>query len=239
MKICSKCKQEKPLTSEYWHKSKTKDGFQNQCKVCRNQYNSQKQKEKWADGLGKQKIKESNKKYYEANRDKILERMTTYRETENYKESFDRGWKKWALKNKGKINAYHAQYTRQYKRTDKGRMIVNISNYKSKARFKYGSIIDEFCISDWYNCKKYFNNQCAYCGVNEDDDNKLIMEHLTPLSKSQDFTKKNIVCSCHKCNVKKKQMTLEEFFDFWNKPKNFTQERYDRILEYIKRVDLL
>jgi hypothetical protein len=38
-KICSKCKEEKPLTTEYFTKKKiSKDGFNFQCKICDNQY---------------------------------------------------------------------------------------------------------------------------------------------------------------------------------------------------------
>jgi hypothetical protein len=36
-KICVKCKEEKPLTVEFWHRlSKSKDGFKYSCKECRN-----------------------------------------------------------------------------------------------------------------------------------------------------------------------------------------------------------
>ena len=37
-KLCPLCETEKPLTAEYWHKkSNTKDGYLEQCKVCRNE----------------------------------------------------------------------------------------------------------------------------------------------------------------------------------------------------------
>jgi len=38
-KICTKCKNEYPLTAEYFHKDKTTaDGFNRQCKDCINEY---------------------------------------------------------------------------------------------------------------------------------------------------------------------------------------------------------
>ena len=237
MKICNTCKEEKPLTADYWHKGRNKDGFQNQCKTCRNAYNKQKQKEKWNDPIGRKKIQESSKKYYDNNRTKILEQMADYRKTEAYKNSYKQSQEKWVSKNRDKINAYRQSYTKKYKLTDKGRMILNISHYKSKSRINHGEILDDFTIDDWYNCKNFFQNKCAYCGTLETETNKLIMEHLIPLSKSKDFTKKNIVCSCHRCNVKKKQMTLSDFYTSYNKPIEFNEDRYRNILKYLNEID--
>ena len=40
MKRCSKCKEEKPATAEYFHRNaKKRDGFCHQCKSCKSEYN--------------------------------------------------------------------------------------------------------------------------------------------------------------------------------------------------------
>ena len=76
-KKCTKCLEEKPLTSEFFHRKKYySDGFQSICKVCRNAY-----VKKWRNDNKEQiKIidKKRNKIRYIKNKEEIIKKTTEY-----------------------------------------------------------------------------------------------------------------------------------------------------------------
>ena len=72
MKICSRCKQEKP-DDQFSKKSARKDGLQAYCKDC-----SRERKMEWREG-NSDKIREYNRRWRENNRDKINERNRRWR----------------------------------------------------------------------------------------------------------------------------------------------------------------
>lgn len=57
MKVCSKCHEQKPATTEYFYKKKTPDGLDWYCKTC---------------------IAQMDKERYQNNRDKMLQRQKDY-----------------------------------------------------------------------------------------------------------------------------------------------------------------
>jgi hypothetical protein len=103
-KICSSCKLDKPYSE--FHKNKSmKDGYHNNCKVCRHNFN-----------IGNLNIKNKNKKYYEINKEKINEQNKEYRyknkdNIKEYNKEYQKNnktkilkkRKEWELNNKGKI----------------------------------------------------------------------------------------------------------------------------------------
>ena len=74
MKVCSKCKTEKPLTEEFFHRSKTetKSGFKSACKECRNA-----EKREWRN-KNKDRVNQQAKEYHINNREKRLEYAKEY-----------------------------------------------------------------------------------------------------------------------------------------------------------------
>lgn len=94
--------------------------------------------------------------------------------------------------------------------------------------------------SEWENCKKYFNYQCAYCGLP-------LSEHYYTrkgITKLGDFHKEhvdhegtndlsNCIPSCGSCNNKKWEYKLDEWYNENNF--RFRHERYDRIIEWITK----
>ena len=233
MKTCTTCKKDYPATAEYFHRAKqNKDGLHKQCKLCRNKQASEYQKKRWKEN--KEDIKANTKRYYEQNKDKIMAQQKEYiAKNPRYREYQKQYRIEWGKENKERLNEYQKQYVKSYVKTDRGRMIKNISHYKAKAKFYYGALKDDFSIDDWYEVKEYFNNCCAYCGEKETEDDLLMMEHVNPLSKSQDFTKKNIVPTCRSCNSKKSNCDLDSFYDSWRKPDKFTLERYQKIKNFL------
>ena len=70
-KVCSRCKEEKPLEAFSKNRSR-KDGLQRECKVCRKQYNKQYRQK------NREKILEYNKQYYQENREYYSEYNKQY-----------------------------------------------------------------------------------------------------------------------------------------------------------------
>lgn len=94
MKVCAKCKAEKPLGAFYKNRTKG-DGFASSCKVCTDKYSKQ--------YYGKYKEKLS--KYYQEHRQKNKERYLKY--GEEYRKN-----------NKDKINNYAKQYFKKRMETE-------------------------------------------------------------------------------------------------------------------------
>ena len=77
MKICSTCKQLKPLT-DFGKDRRSKDGFRSQCKQCEKKYERNRDPEK---------KRENSKKYRETHKDKEKTRLQNWKENnpEKYK----------------------------------------------------------------------------------------------------------------------------------------------------------
>lgn len=73
MKTCQKCEEEKDL-SAFSIKRSNPDGLQKWCKSCTNEYNHRYS----SNPENREKIKKGNKKYYNDNKDRILEQTKEY-----------------------------------------------------------------------------------------------------------------------------------------------------------------
>jgi hypothetical protein len=93
---------------------------------------------------------------------------------------------------------------------------------------------------EWNDCKEYFNNECAYCGLS-------IKEHYGTyrgITKLRDFHKEhqihdgandlsNCIPSCKTCNSYKWKFGFDEWYNEQN-PK-FSIERYNKIMQWINK----
>ena len=70
-KVCTLCHEKKSLDHFGKHKQ-MKDGYLNQCKVCRKEYM------KVYEAKNKERLSEKSKEYYEANKEQIKERVRTH-----------------------------------------------------------------------------------------------------------------------------------------------------------------
>ncbi len=99
-KTCSKCKQEKPATADYYNKRG--DGLRVECRECQKEYNS-----RWLEAnRGKNKI--SCQQYQAANRDKLQQYRKHYYEAN--KEKIKDYHINYHKANKEKIKDYHKQW---------------------------------------------------------------------------------------------------------------------------------
>lgn len=136
-KICTKCKQDLPLTEEYYRIDKRINSFDVWCKNCHAEYNKKYRRAK------KEKLVQYDKLYFQMNKETILARQKKYHKTHpaiNKEKTAERN-RKWASKNLEKIRIKH-----QKRRANK--------------KFLHSTLT----LEQWEIIKNHFNGKCAYCG---------------------------------------------------------------------------
>ena len=206
-----------------------------QCRICKNwfpdtdKYFYWRNKNKTEKGLTSeckicankrtQKRKKENAKEYKESQKK-------WRNKENNRNILNERSKKWRKNNPERKRVYFVNY--QKMNPDK------MAEYNKRRLHKNHKISK----TEWENCKKYFNYECAYCGLS-------IREHYITYKgeiKLGDFHKEhaihngennlsNCIPSCKSCNDQKWVYDLDE----WYNPGNikFVQERYDKIIKWL------
>jgi hypothetical protein len=163
--------------------------------------------------------KEKSKLYGREHKDEQHIRRIKYRE-ENLEKELDYN-KKWRDENREHISEYTADYFKN--NPDK------VKIYGKRRQSKNHKISKQ----EWLDCKNYFNNNCAYCGIPLDIHREIVgtdfhKEHGYP-NGADDLS--NCLPSCESCNCRKWEYDLLE----WYNPNNprFTQERYDKIMKWL------
>jgi len=244
MKICSKCKQEIPLTNEYYHRNKnSKDGFQSWCKKCNSIQNKKYYKENIDEiseirnqyyNDNKEKIKIKQMEYQNKNKDKIKEYQRDYQKkySKVNKISISEYQKQYYIKNKNHLSKYKAQWIKD--NPEKEKMI----QLRRKTRIR--QLPHYFTNEDWEYTKKYFNNSCAYCGITEYEHTiktgqVLHQEHFIPVIKEGGYVRQNIIPACRDCNASKAE---KDFFNWYHKQEYYDKKRERLILEYLSNNNI-
>jgi hypothetical protein len=205
-KKCTKCCKELPSTDEYFYKQLIRDNVNGDYYILVNEC-----KECAKERATKNRIKNAEKyrktalDYYYENKDEVSQKKKIYY-NEN-KDMFQDWTKQWRTENKQKIRQYNKKY----------------SNKKHIITSK-----------EWKNCKEYFNNCCAYCGISNEDSKKLYgqylhKEHLIDCGKDN---LKNCVPSCKICNSTKHTSSFNDWYNQDN-PK-YSRERYLKIYQWVR-----
>jgi len=249
-KTCKTCKEEKPLTSEYFQPRKYNiDGFEGGCKSCKAKY-----RKEYFDN-NKEKEKASRKEYTKNNKEKIYETKTAWRKKNlehvaqvrrtykaNNKELFDKWDKEYRERHKERVlerNRQWYQDNKEYARAtnkqwwqnnkEKGRLLISKRN---KLIIKLPFTLT---VKQWEHIKNDFSHSCAYCGMTETEHLEkhkqlLHQEHFIPLTKGGEFTHNNIIPSCRLCNISKHK---REFKEWYPKYKHYDNKREKFILNYL------
>lgn len=87
---------------------------------------------------------------------------------------------------------------------------------------------------EWESCKEYFNHECAYCGMSEEDHRKIYKQQLHKEHVIHEGRNdlKNCVPSCKECNSKKNIFSFNSWYNEDN-PK-YSRERYLKIYHWIR-----
>lgn len=195
---CSKCKKYKIL-DEFFNNKSEKYGKSYNCKQC--------------DSIEKKKYK---KKYYEKNKDKILENSREYRKKyySERKEYYKKYKKEYYKNNKEKMNdatkqhyidnkKWYKEYQKEYRKTEKYKISTKNTNHNRRKQIKNTNKKERITLEQWQEILKLQNNKCIGCGREFNDELKPTLDHIIPLSKGGLHTIDNIQALCQSCNSKK------------------------------------
>jgi len=231
-KICSKCNRELEASSKYFYKSSDcLYGLKSICKECTGHkfgeyaftpINGYKICTECGENLpytieyyhsnGRGKGLSSSCK--ECRTKKSLSAYEVKKTDKEYAENANQRAKLWRLKSKGKDS---------YKET--------MRQKDQRRRALKNNLPATFTKKEWQECKKYFNNSCAYCGKLAP---RLHQEHYIPLSKGGEYSKNNIVTACITCNSSKRDYMPD---DWYPKQPFYSPEREQKILDYLGYKD--
>jgi hypothetical protein len=178
-KLCGHCNQEFPATTDYFYPNNTgSGGLSSECRECRKQ-------------LGR--------KYYEANRQKVLGGEKR-RRTEHKDEARIRRAKKYAA------NPEQArERTREWKLENPERNRANVRNRRARLRNAVGTVTAK----DIHLQYKAQGGRCWWCGC--ELHNAYHVDHRIPLIVSNDNSPGNICLTCPTCNLRKNAKMPWEF----------------------------
>lgn len=254
-KTCSKCKEEKPATTEYFRKvSSKKDLLRAVCNACnlievREWRNKNIEKSRESSNKWKRNNKEEVKKYNELYKDKKHElyEINKDRYKEMYKKRYENNKEKYDEMHKKAVKKYYEshkekrlEYSKAYEEINKEKRRIQHLEWrrsnpdKSTIQVQRRRALKKNCKStlthdEWELIKMKFENKCAYCGKLTN----LHQEHFIPLSKGGEHAKTNIIPSCVSCNSSK---NCKSFFEWYPKQKFYLKSKEKKILEYLNCV---
>ena len=218
-KRCSTCGVTKDI-SEFSKNRSIKSGLRSECKACQKKYREEHKpeiavynkqwnleykeevaayKKQW--NLEHKKERAAYDKQYRQNyKTEIAAKEKQYRWSHKAEKAiYD---KRYRQVNKIKI----AEWMKQYYQNDAGKNLKRKKNHKRRA-LKLNATVDDFSPAEIFERDGYI---CQLCGRKTRPDYKNPnhplypdLDHIVPLSKRGENTKRNTQCLCHQCNLEK------------------------------------
>ncbi|MFK0057987.1 HNH endonuclease signature motif containing protein [Streptomyces werraensis] len=172
MKICLKCKEEKPL-EDFPKNKRQKDGYGTWCKTpCKSEYDRQ--------------YRQKN-----AERERLRKQAWNLENAERKAEVN----KEWRDKNRDKVNANVARYSK----TPKGKAAKTQSRHNRRARL--AEVESTLTKAQWWLMQYVHDFKCAKPGC--ETGAQVEVEHIVPISQGGSNTFSNVQPLCGPCNRKK------------------------------------
>lgn len=208
VRVCKTCKQEFPLTKEYFYENGRKTGYVVKCKECYKRA-VQERRDSWTEAEYERYKKQERERIRRKRRDDraFRDRDVLYKR-EYYQE------------NKDEISEKYKDYLASYS----GRITKQICVRRREAR--KSKLLGTLTLQDWEDALEFFEHSCAYCG----DGENLQQEHIVPVSQGGHYVQHNIIPACQNCNIRKSNKDLEEWFI---DQAFFSQERLLRICKWV------
>lgn len=208
-RCCSKCKQEFPLTAEYFEPEKTcKSGFRGVCRLCRRDQKDAASLKYRA--LNRDKIRERGRQRYRENSEKEREKRKqyywTHRDSELSKNS-DYHKANWTaiLARKRRYRRANADHFNALRRIWWANNPLKVKGFNRKSaairRARVANAEGSFTQAE---LRALFGQQrglCWWCGVKLEQG--FHADHRVPLAKGGTNSINNIVLACPKCNLSK------------------------------------
>jgi hypothetical protein len=210
-KICNKCKIELPATEEYFYKQL----------VRRKKKPDYYKLTSWCIECSKEATRKRNEKDPEKHR----KASKNYRDQNSDK--YNSVARTWREENQERKQQYQLEYQRN-----------NPEKMAEYSRYRMMHKTHNISTKQWENCKKYFDNKCAYCGLPLEEhwvryNGKLILGdfHKDHVDHEGSNDLSNCIPSCKSCNDRKWKFKLGE----WYTPDNqiYAQEQYNKITKWL------
>jgi len=223
MKICTRCKEDKPISEFYKHKT-GKNGITASCRACTKEYgrdnyvknkevilekarkyyqeNPEKMRKRAKEKYQKNRVQklEHAKKYQQENRERLIEYLRIYRE-KNPESAREHGLR-YYRENKEAVKLR----VRNYNKTEAGRSVRSKGVNKYRA-LRAGVTVEDFTSKEIFRRDRYI---CQACGIKTRPDYKNIyhikypnLDHIIPISKGGEHSRRNTQCLCRGCNSSK------------------------------------
>lgn len=203
MKICSKCKAEKPIEEFIRHKF-CADGLRPECRSCTANYRREYRK------LNAEKLKAKDEAYRAANSEKCREISSAWKlaNPERAKELVNA----WRSKNHEKVKSYRSSWRNSNKEKANAATAawrkINPEKAAIHARNRRGRKISAGGLHTAKDVRAIFTAQrglCANCKEKlfESGKNKYHVDHIIPLALGGSNWPSNLQCLCPPCNLSK------------------------------------
>lgn len=141
------------------------------------------------------------RKKYQENREREIERSKKY--NKNNPERLAANMRKC----RERRPEHFKEYARRHTEENRDQYRIRWSRKNKVRKAAADKTKDKLTLKQWREIKKAQNNKCYYCNVSCD----LELEHVMPLSKGGEHSRKNVVGACQKCNAKKQEKLPETF----------------------------
>ncbi len=234
-KLCPKCTETKPATTEYFARNKaSKDGLQRHCKSCKRAYHAA-NREQALEGMrayreaNHEKVLEQKRVHYFANRDRIREEHAAYRKAnrkhlvkyfrDHYAANRDRRGEQrraYVEANRDRVRQAQRSYNdRNKKSIAEYKRAWNTANPEAKKAAMQRRRAHKLSAEGTHttaDIKAQYERQkgrCYYCDAKLNG--SYHADHIVPLSRGGNNWPENIVCACASCNTSKGDKFLHEW----------------------------
>lgn len=197
-RTCSKCGEEFPRTTDYFHRSKTcRDGLNTVCKQC-----VLKKVTAWQ-SANPDKVKLAKRKSADKHKAKSNARAKErYKTDESFRSVHNKRTSSWAKRNRDRVNANHRRLRQQPKYKMRGRL-------ERQRRHRNTFITESQIVAIW----EELQGRCAYCGISIflDMEKDVTIEHIIPITRGGTGDLSNITLVCLSCNTSKGDKLYDEW----------------------------
>jgi 5-methylcytosine-specific restriction endonuclease McrA len=175
-------------------------------------------------------VREADRRYREANREKLLEQKKDY--YQRNKETIIARSNEWQRNNRDRYNELKrlrdtkdgkgAQRSREYRQRNYDQCNANWNRQRARDA---GAPFTIYTGEDLQKHRQFFDDLCAYCGDEEPN-----WDHVIPLSAGGEDRLNNLAPCCRRCNSSKNN---RDMLTWYHQQPFFLTERLDRVLSIL------